>query len=332
MNQTNSTEPQSPTDSAFVVYSAAALLPFTTIWLFANIVLVIARRNYQPLKARSVPAILLFLVICWVVLVVNSARLVVGRSKFPCLVYTASFCLMAPMIFIPHIIRCYKLLFVFKLSNLKVKYRTDAGEDLVSATNKKIKIMSRFISWPFIAGCALTLFLIQVAIWLLVSGLLSISQPVYFSFSSGCGLGGTSYVVLAVSAIYCVVDLIFIALLIRGVRDTWFIRYEIFVVSSMWLVLMIGFGVMFFVPIYADVYDYQFPAGYVCYFGLFMESFLSSFVPSILTFRKKPNTAEEPLEEAEKVLVNNNYRESLKEYAVMSFCTESICKLLKDQY
>jgi hypothetical protein len=178
-----------------------------------------------------------------------------------------------------------------------------------------------------IAAVMATLLAISVALWLLVVGIVSISQPKYFTFTDGCGLGAGAYLVLALVGIYLAVDFLFICLLIRGVRDNYGIRYEVFIVSAAWVLFLIVFAIMYFVPAYAAVYEYHFAAGYILFFGFCFDSFVSCTLPCLLTFRKVNDYQQvSPSDEVSMVLMNEKYREAFKTYAISSFCPETICK------
>jgi hypothetical protein len=185
------------------------------------------------------------------------------------------------------------------------------------------------ISGPAITAVIVTLLATTIALWLLVSGLVSISQPKYFSFTDGCGLGFGIYLVLPLICVYILVDIIFICLLIKGVRDNYGIRYEIFIVSAGWIIFIIVFIILYVVPQYANVYEYQFASGYILLFGFTYDSIVSCTIPCILSFRKRYNNQKDVAgDDLNQVLNNDKHREAFKQYAVASFCPESICKLI----
>jgi hypothetical protein len=230
-------------------------------------------------------------------------------------------------IFLPHIVRCYRLFFIFKLSYFQTKKLDEAGN------KRRIQIIMKLISPYAIYSIAGVLLAIHIALWLLTCGLVSIQDYHYFSFE-GCGVYGLYYVfylILVLGVIYTAVDIVFVCLLIRGVRDNYGIRYECFALTAMWIILLIVFTTLACIPIYSDIYEYQFSFGFILCIGLFIDSFVSCTLPCLLSF-KKLNRNEKEIGDSdmlERILNNEEHRELLKTYAVQSFCPESIRKLIE---
>ena len=110
--------------------------------------------------------------------------------------------------------------------------------------------------------------------------------------------------------------------LIRGVRDNYIIRYECFGLTVMWIVLLTVLTTLACIPIYLDIYEYQFSFGFVLTVGIFIDSLVSCTLPCLLSFRKL-NRNENQIGESdvlERVLLNTAHRELLKTYAMQSFC------------
>jgi hypothetical protein len=294
-----------------------------SILLVVNLVLLTLRRNYQPLKARFVPALYINMVFYWLAIVITCSRLIVGRNDFPCMLYTGVYCIAAPFTALPHVIRCYRLVVIFKLS----KFKTTANVNAAKA-KQTINIVNRLVSWPVLLAICIILPLLQLALWLLFSGVYSITNYRYFTYTTGCGLDNLAYLVIVVVGIFLFTDFILILFLVRGVRDTWGIRYEVMFLSLLWLISVIAFAILFFIPVYANDYDYSvFASGFVLVFAAHIDCFVACTLPSILSFRKKSELTITDQSDVERTLGNDKYRDLLKQYAVESFCPESICKL-----
>ncbi len=318
MNSTNST--LNYTDSAFNVYMSYITFCGWTLMFFINVLMTIIRRNHQPVKARFVPVVVIHQFLMWVGVVLPTVRIVVGRISYPCMIYTFSYCF-ALGIFLPHIVRCYRLIVIFKLSAAKVN---NSSENSVRTQNL-ISFFSRAISPPVLIAFVLIMVAFQVAMWLFISGLQSITQPEFFSFNKGCGLGGLLYFILALGGIYAVVDFILICFLIRGVRDAYGIRYEVFIASAVYTLALIIFGVLYLIPYWQNVIEIQFAEGWFLITALMVDSILSCTLPWMLSFRRQVIN-ETTHNDIEMTLANEKYRAILKKYAVESFCPESICK------
>lgn len=84
-------------------------------------VLVIWRRHMQPIKARSFLLVLLTLFAQYTAIITTAIRLGVGRWRYPCVLYTIFFALVAPTFFLPSIFRMWRILFLFRNSHWKRK-------------------------------------------------------------------------------------------------------------------------------------------------------------------------------------------------------------------
>jgi hypothetical protein len=204
-NATNSTSVVS--ESGFNKYTSLVVVGIWTLMTIFNMTLLILRRNYQPVKARFVPVVAFNQILVWIAIVITLTRLYVGRDIFPCMPYTFMWCAVAPVLFIPHIVRVFRLFFIFKLSYFKTTF---LNSDSTSNGQKRIKIITRFISPPMIISVVTVLMLFHIALWLLVSGIISIKAPAFFLFTTGCSLLDITYLVIASCAVYVVIDFVLI--------------------------------------------------------------------------------------------------------------------------
>lgn len=95
------------------------VLALYSIWTLLLLILVIVRRNHQPVKARSPLLMILSLITMSFFVVFNALRFGIGRSLFPCILYTVSFSLLQPGVFLPTVLRAWRLFFVYRVSTLK---------------------------------------------------------------------------------------------------------------------------------------------------------------------------------------------------------------------
>lgn len=95
------------------------VLALYSIWTLLLLILVIVRRNHQPVKARSPLLMILSLITMCFFVVFNALRFGIGRSLFPCILYTMSFSLLQPGVFLPTVLRAWRLFFVYRVSTLK---------------------------------------------------------------------------------------------------------------------------------------------------------------------------------------------------------------------
>ncbi len=322
MNTTNSSLPfPIPDGPANYVLSIIVVCGFSLFTAF-NLVFVTIRRNHQPVKSRYVPAIYLSHFVFWFGIMTTFLRFIIGRNIFPCMFYTGVYCIVVPVAALPHVVRTWRLLIIFKLSTIKT------SQNLQNSAKEKrfISILSRLVSGKFFLSVLIVIMLIQTALWLLGSGLNSIKLPIYFTYTSGCGFDAISYIFLGLLAIYIAFDLLLMIFLIRGVRDTWGLRMETFTLTLIWTIFLVIFGVLFLVPAYADYYEYTaLASGFVLVIPSVTDCFVSCTLQCILSFKKNVATANDQ-SELLLILSTASYREKFKQYAVESFCPESICK------
>ncbi len=290
-----------------------------TILIFTNIALIIVRRNKQPVKIRSPQFIIFHLLSMWLIAMPLVIRLIVSRATFPCFIYTMVYCVAVPLGFLPFLIRIYRFVLVFRLSNMQLSKDVNAG--------KRIKVIKRLMSLRVMWSVSLILIFLHILLWAAVSGILTATEKFNFFSVSGCKAGKFVYVPIAILAIYAVVILVLLILLIRGVKEPYFIRAETITVVIIWLVILIQFGVCGSVPQFDDRIELNFPAGTLVFCGVFLDVLLTSIIPLIMTFQKKYNVGDTSTvnnDEILQILSSEQKRAELKDFAVRSVCAESI--------
>nr|CAG4714490.1 unnamed protein product [Naegleria fowleri] len=109
-------------DNSYISPVSWTLFAVFTVWFFILLALVLWRRNYQPVKARDVFLMIVSLFATFFVSVMVTFRFSFGRYDFPCFFFTFLLILAYPGLFLPSILRCWRLLFVYLLSKHKQKF------------------------------------------------------------------------------------------------------------------------------------------------------------------------------------------------------------------
>ncbi|KAL0477436.1 regulator of G-protein signaling [Acrasis kona] len=361
-NTTNSTGiPTQLFDQPSSIYISYIFVVAYTIWTACTILLVVWRRNHQPLKARLPWIITFYLALSWVTVIVFSIRIVTGRPKFPCLVITAAYNIGMPLVFVPHILRCSRLFFIYRLCKLKTHInlfsRSSSGDAIdsdqdstqmiitpttpgttiipivavdekedVSLTRKSalIKVISKLISTPIMGTFTIIATFLQLCVWITSSGIISIYQPEYMSFK-GCDLTTSGNVAIVIGIVYTLIDIMFVIMLFK-VKDTWGIKYETLFVTIVWAALIILFAVLINIPVYNQEYDYYFPCFYILFIGFFIEGLVCGLLPALLSFKSSPSQ-EKQLENSnglQSILDVDAYRAKFLTFCVRSFCPENL--------
>ncbi|KAL9643604.1 hypothetical protein ABK040_015771 [Willaertia magna] len=110
------------------IYDADAISPLSwtfyavySVWFFVLFTLVILRRNYQPVKSRDVFLMCVSLIATYFIAFMTTWRFAFGRHIFPCFFFILILYMSYPGVFLPSILRCWRLFFVYKLSQTKEK-------------------------------------------------------------------------------------------------------------------------------------------------------------------------------------------------------------------
>ncbi|EFC50859.1 RGS-domain-containing protein [Naegleria gruberi] len=106
-------------DLSYVSPVSWALLGAFTLWFVFLLSLAIWRRNYQPVKARDIFLMIVSIVATYFVSLMVTLRFAFGRYEFPCFFFTFLLLLAYPGLFLPAILRCWRLIFVYLISKKK---------------------------------------------------------------------------------------------------------------------------------------------------------------------------------------------------------------------
>jgi hypothetical protein len=331
MNNTNTTLP-AQTDGPSVIYGNSAYLPLYTVWIFINVVLVVWRRKYQPVKSRSSLLMLLSLFTSYILILLLGLRYAIGRLLFPCLVYMTTFFLSVPGVFLPTTIRCWRLLLIYTHSRLKLAFAHDdkTGQ---ARERTRIRILNVLTSPQFIFGLVVALFAIHTIIMFVSLGILTAVDPIlYFTFTAGCYM---PFSILAIVVAQVLIYMFFmilsaILLLVTKANDAWGIRVEVIfsvINFTFWSTLYFVLNV---IPAYQDYPEYIFPAGSCVYAVCLIDNIMTCFIPCCRSFIVRNNYTFRNLDDNSRdsrlfmVLSNDEYRHAFKKYGMQSFCPEAI--------
>ncbi len=107
----------------WTVYVYTAML-FLTLLVFAvvTIILICIRRNHEPIKSKSPFLAIASITMQVSFLLILLFRFVVGRTIFPCSIYTWLLVNGGGFLALPYVVRLYRLLLVSRMNQLKLRY------------------------------------------------------------------------------------------------------------------------------------------------------------------------------------------------------------------
>ncbi len=299
-----------------VVVTSYVYVVLYSLFVFFNIFLIFVRRNRQPVKIRSPQFIIFHLFSSWTIVTPCVIRLIVGSNKFPCVYYILIYGMAVPMFMVPSVVRMYSFILIFRVSHLQSRTTSDYSNRI-----KRIKrLMSPIVLWLFIG----VILLLHLFMWIGTAFLINYTENVNLFSTSGCGIGKFTYLPLAHVILYALILFVLLLLLIGGVRDTYGIRYETVVITTIWVLGAIGFAV-FPASQYPEHMEKQFPAGYILFLVVLIDIIITSTIPVILSFQKKYRSNQQVNTDVIRmILEDDKYRAVFKDYAVRSICAESI--------
>ncbi|KAG2381581.1 hypothetical protein C9374_005965 [Naegleria lovaniensis] len=430
-------------DNTYISPVSWTLFGIFTVWFFVLLALVIWRRNYQPVKARDVFLMIVSLVATFFVSVMVTFRFSFGRYDFPCFFFTFLLILAYPGLFLPSILRCWRLLFVYLLSKHKQKFtsiverrdsvfkkliplatvpnhdsnkqessnnpviaqspslgQVDSGtpltpmsgsvttpasitplglgnetptsnviedddedknttiasemdgiddDDIIDLDDEKEaahfdkKKVRRVLDIYSILGGKLVLSGIIIgvyAIHLIVFLILILTDLKYYNthpFLHGCPTGARAYAVFALTAFYVIIAYIMLFTVTFLVKENWFIRIEVFIVMTFWLVDVLIFLIFGVVGTYSRYAEHSFPAGWVILFAIVFDNTCSCLIPVILSFYTSRFSWADPTQtgagggddslshtEIREILSDKKARQLFKKFAIESFVPEGV--------
>lgn len=205
----------------------------------------------------------------------------------------------------------------------------DSGVRGEAKSNQLMTMMKFWISTPFIIGVVVAAFVIHILVWL---GLNFIEPDVYFDFTKGCGLSSYRLGAAAFFSVLYLLAQLIMGLLLLTVRDTWYMRYEIYINFTQWFISVAVFVASSLIPL-AWLVDSYFPYGNVIYLSSFIDSVISCFVPVVASFvlqrssRKAVSDQESGNayhNELRELLHSKRLRDLFKTFTVESFAPESL--------
>lgn len=304
------------------VWAAVSIILFVVTSL-----LLIVRRNFQPLKSRS--PLLLWVTMTGELAIVIWAcmRMVVGRGNFPCVLYVMFFCLLPPMVFSPIVLRCWRLLFVSKLASTKTLLAAQSTGTEYDSIKRRFAFIKIVISTPFLLLLSIGIVLAH----LLILGVALLVQPSKLDFIKGC-FGGMVFIGIAACltlgwGLLALISAIITKIL---VREPWGIARGI----GLTVILIIPTTLFWFglnaIPVYDYIVERYFPSSFFLFAILITDVILNSLITIALTWthRAKLNKLQNELEEHKKglldILKDEESRKFLKEYSIKSFAPETV--------
>jgi hypothetical protein len=313
-----------PQDSQGVIIALWTTMCAYFVWTMLIIMLLFVRRRYQPVRVRMPSLLIYHMVACCFYVSFYHVRIIVGRNAFPCFLYSFIWFIGITEMFTTHTLRCFRFLIVFKWSKRITK---------IDEADKTTRILKKLLGMRWVFFIVVLLMFLQIPIWLFSIGIVSSYSKLMF-IAAACRLGDTIYFALANVGVNAMVLAIMLVMVLKGVKDTWGIRLEIVFTALTWVVAMIVFAVMNFTSSYDRCCEYTaFPAGYAVLICVVVDNIITCVIPCVLSFRHKNNYTlsslgdnSEILEDLDQVLINDQYRAELKDFAVKSFCPESLSK------
>jgi len=337
-------------DSLMVPSTASIFFGFSIIQYVVLVILLILRRNVQPVKSRNAVLLLLSLTGVTCAIMDISARYMVGWWKYPCFLYALVYSIIIPFIFLPGVVRAWRLLYVYKLNSIKKLFsnsRKDVNgtvtmNDLRSKPPEKDAPPSRkFALWKFWVSSKFIVIIFVVAFFVhvcffIINAFASGTPRLLISFKESCEIDNTvSYIAIAQAFAYIIANLILIFFMyITKVKDTWSIRTEALFVLLQWIFFSIVFAA--FGAFYYDFYikgERYWPYGYFLLLGCFIDLFCTCWIPIIRSFfttrrgsdSKENGEAQNGDSELLHVVLNNeDFRALFRKYCERSFCPEII--------
>jgi predicted small integral membrane protein len=336
-------------DSLMVPSISSIYFGFSIIQYVILVILLVWRRNRQPVKSRDAFLIFSSLTGETLVLMNISARYMVGWWKYPCFLYALTYSVVLPFILLPGVLRAWRLIYVYKLNSMKKLFsninKKEESETALSnlrfnapeknaISKRKFAIWKFWVSSKFIALVFLIAFLIHVGFFI-VTVFVSGNPRLFISFKESCEVNNAvTYIGLAQAFTYFLINLILVIfMIILRVKDTWSIRNEALFVLSQWIffcIIFLVFGAFFF-DFYVKGQRYW-PYGYFIVLGIIVDLFSTCWIPIIKSFlikrvesgEKSDTEAEGDSELLHTVLNNEDFRAIFRKYCERSFCPEII--------
>lgn len=328
-------------DSYVVPALSATTLVTHTILTMAVIGCVLARRKYQQIRVRNFVLMILNVAAWWLLSMPMILRLAIGRWRFPCFFYSVNFAFTIPLVFIPMVLRLWRLFFVNRLQSVKqtiakvLKNVTastmpmENEEENIKRANTALKrqhrVLAFWISPIFFVVCYVIGLLVAVPFWLLA--VFIGPMDAFGPFLNGCYTNLTVTIILGSQVIiYAIIGAILVLLLcIYKVRDQWYLRAEaictivlhLIILGCYVLVASLYWPISFFHEAERHV-----PAGYILIASTFCDPIITCLLPvigSCFGGKKSDNKIEVDLE---RVLEHEALLKLFKQYCVESFCSE----------
>jgi hypothetical protein len=242
------------------------------------------------------------------IITISSLRFMIGRWRFPCILYSPTFSVIIPFATLPIILRTWRIIVINELASLQrlwnaLKQTSNDKEQQDGAVRvkKTLSLWKFWLSTKFVVFAFVLATLLHFAVWFIIAGA-SGDFKLYFSFVRSCSINSfTSYAIFAQIILYMAAALIL--LLFMFVRksyanDMFSIKIEMIIVVIQWFVIFLIFTIIgaLWWKIYVTAERYW-PYGYFIFIGCHIDTFFTAWMPLILSFRER--TVQIPTESVE---------------------------------
>jgi len=214
-------------------------------------------------------------------------------------------------------------------TNKSVKSEKNTSQQQITSLKKRIYVMQQLTSWWFYMLFTIFFLFISLLVWMF-GGLLEIYDLIplrfsrtgdFFTWAHGCSNGMGMIILLVVEVVvYLIAIGILLIFTLREDKDTWSLRLEFLILSISWLLWVVLYLVAGLIPQITSLTDAYFTYGYNVFFGMFLDSFITAFVPVVRAFFYRKPSAEGNFSE---LLDDEKMFEVLMDFAKKSYCVEA---------
>lgn len=309
--------------TAFLIF-----LVFVISWVLHTILL-ISRRNFQPLKFRSPLLLWISMTGQTIYTLLICLRLIVSRPQFPCVILVITTLNVPPLAFFPAMLRAWRVMFVATLNKWKAKIAEGNSKEKgdLERSIRRFQILRIFVTTPFL----LLVQVIVILIHALITAVFFVLHQSKFLFT-GCFVGlATTGTFVAMSFGYWIAAFVS-TILLYFVKEQWQINRGIYATMLFLSPTILTWFVLGTIPFYDSILERYFPAAYMPVLGSFLDITFNVSFTIIRTWtlenrnapEVKKSTRVEDLQDLHDVLHNPDSRAFFRTFAVQSFCPEMV--------
>jgi hypothetical protein len=290
-------------DSLVVPAISALFFAIGTIQVVVLAVLIVWRRNHEPVKTRSVWLLLMTLIAESFVIMSLSAKYMIGRNRYPCFLFAVTFSFCPPFAFIPGILRIWRVIVANELQSLgslwNVIYTTNVSLEAQSMKDSVSRTMALWKFWlsnKFIVLAFVVTSFVPVLFWIIISTVSGDNGwRQFLKFNSSCGMGTVpSYIIVTQILIYLAIQfvlIIFTCIRTLHIQHQKSITYEVIASMIIWILFLTIFIVIatlfWFFYVGAERY---WPYAYFMILPCFFDIIINIWIPLIYSFNNQQVT------------------------------------------